>query len=215
MKVTALALVLVAFVNPLAAQTKAKSKARPTPLASPTAIPVTQEEKAALSALRAYHSVRDSGEREAVERYYLDAKVKIEQLPASATATRIQDAFAPTLRVTAERQAADRSQKYNDAMTNIQLIGSRAGGQKYDFDAERKANVEKALAMARENIERDKREFPEFGDAFEKKMASQAAAFTAKGGTMPADASLLNAIAWPLLDSIGAERTRALVESLK
>ena len=87
---------------PFTAAAQAHKKASPTK--TPTAVTETQDEKAAIAALRAYHSIRTSATTEQTRQYYLDAKVKVELLPDSALATKIQAAFAPAKSVQEEKQ---------------------------------------------------------------------------------------------------------------
>jgi hypothetical protein len=200
-----LAVLLTMAPSPLAAQAKGKPRP-PKATPSPTAVPLSDDEKAAVSALRAYNSVRSSGDKGATQRYYLDTKVKVEQLSPSAIATKIQDAFAPTLRAATSRHVHELGKSAGDSMAQLYILAreyEKAKASRTDQDA-------RDLALAQAEVEENRKTFPEFGAAYDAKAAGLSG--IAKDDHMTA--SLISMNSDLVLESIGAERTKALAVSL-
>lgn len=184
------ALVLLMLFAPAVLGAQPKNAPRfPKPKPSPTAPALTADEKAALRAIRAYHSVRETSDREATQRYFLDAKVKVDLLPDSALASKLREAFAPTVQARDEREL-------------IRLM-ERAASLTGEPDAE------KAVVTASERVEANRIHFAEFGTTFDSLHSKYAAALSTDPGPRTT-ATLLNMLSWQALETVGKERSIAL-----
>jgi len=161
---------------------------------APTTLAPTEDEKAALNAVRAYQSVRETGDDEGMTRYFLEAKVRVDQLGATAIAEKIRDAFAPSGQARSEREVSellDRVARYAPASRDS----------------------EKALADSRANVESNRSRFVEYGPALDALHEKLGEAITAASEPRTMT-TLLNAMSWQALENVGKERAAKLAREL-
>lgn len=161
---------------------------------APTTLTATEDEKAALSAVRAYQSVRETGDEDGMKRYFLEAKVKVDRLGATAIAEKIRDAFAPSDQARSEREVSE-------------LLG------RVERFAPAARDSEKSLSDARARVESNRSRFVEYGPALDALHVKFGEALTA-ASEPEAMAVLLNAMSWQALENVGKERAASLAMDL-